>query len=667
MIVDTSESANAKMTMLPTGRVRLSGDSPFGQLYRRALDATIPSMGDLMFDPHVAHAYDNFLVASGAEDGVFVGPGFMDGDFYKWLESAVVANADQHDQDLLDMVDKAARAIAAAQAPDGYLHTKTTIAQNDGKDVARFQDRMNFETYNLGHLMTLASVHHRITGSDALLGTAIKVADYLIELAESDPDTLADSNICPSHYMGAVELYRTTKDDRYRQLAGRLLELHGGKGAKGSDDNQDVLPVREQRAAVGHAVRANYLYAGMADYALETEDDGIVEALEAIWKDLMGTKIYVTGGCGALYDGASPDGGQDYYSVTRTHQAYGRPFQLPQTTAYNESCAGLGLVMWAWRMLALTADGTYADAIERVMYNALPAMIGADGKSYFYINPLRQVSGYTYPLRRSGDLVGSALPASDDRPRQEFMKGSFCCPPNIARVLAEFPSYVYAQRGSDLWVHQYIESSAEFTIDGAEIVVTQETRYPAEGEVLIRVKAQQPTQATIRVRIPQWATGHGVTVNGEAAHELEKGYVVTKGIWSDDVVEVKFDMKPELLAAHHFVEEATGQVCVARGPVVYCVESADLPEGIGVESVALDPETQWSESEGSGIFEGHVLLSAKNGKKLVDQVPGGDLYARFDPSPPARLDVRLVPYALWANRGPGEMSVWLNTHAGAAA
>ncbi|GAA5013824.1 glycoside hydrolase family 127 protein [Actinopolymorpha pittospori] len=658
MLTDTSASPYAQMTSMAPGSCRITGTSPLAVLRDRALRVTIPTMGRIMFDPSVAHAYQNFLVAAGDVPGKHDGPPFMDGDLYKWLEAATVMATETGDEELSGFLAEAADAISRAQRPDGYVHTRTIIAQRQGSEARPLERRLDFETYNFGHLMTLACVHHRATGEDAYLQLAIRVAGYLTDVAKEHPELLSDCNICPSHYMGVVELYRTTRDPAFLELAGRLLDLHGGKGYEGSDDNQDVRPVRDQRQAVGHSVRANYLYAGMADYALETGEGELVAALTSIWEDLVTRKLYVTGGCGALYDGASPDAAQDHRAPTRVHQAYGRAYQLPNTTAYNESCASLGLVMWAWRMLALTGESRYADEIERVLYNALPAMIGADGKTYFYTNPLRQVRDLPIPLRRAGNPLDSVPPPSQERVRQEYMTACFCCPPNVARFIAEIPYYTYSRNETDLWVHQFVSGRTSTTVGGVPVVVEQETEFPVAGRSVIRVSAEVPARGVVRVRIPGWADQTVVTVDGVTVERIEMGYAVIDWEWRQNTIRVEIPMRARLTVAHHFLEEATNQVCVVRGPVVYCVESADLPADVGVESLAIPASITWTEERGTDIFTGHVLLRGA-AARLPDQVPADRLYGELNQADPTALDIRLVPYARWGNRGPGEMSVWL--------
>lgn len=660
MFTATASSPHAVTSALPPGSVRLRGDGPLARLRRDALGATIPSMGEILFSDR-AHAYRNFLVAAGEAEGDFVGPPFTDGDFYKWLEAAVVVDAEDGADELGEQIERAIVAIAAAQEPDGYLQTKTRIRRRSDAGYERFHRARDFETYNHGHLMTLAALRHRLTGDRRLLDVAIRAADFLIETAADSPESLARCNICPSHYMGAVELHRETGDARYLALAERLLDLHGGKGADGTDDNQDVVPVAEQRAAVGHAVRANYLYAGMADVALETGDARLGEALEAIWSDLVGSKIAITGGCGALYDGASPDAGLNYDRITRTHQAYGRPYQQPQVTAYHESCASLGLMFWAWRMLSLTGRGEFADEIERVLFNALPAMIGADATTYFYTNPLRQVRDLPFPMRRPGDVPDTVPPPSHERSRQAFMKGSFCCPPNLARVLAELPYYLASTDRDGLSIHQFVEGDISAVVDGVAVDLAIESTYPAGSRVSIRVRAEAPVTASIRVRVPGWAPHARVGVAGVEHTERDRGYAVIRREWHDDeiVLDLSADIAPRLMTSHPLVEETTAQVAVMRGPVVYCVESADLPAGIGIDRLALPDDVAWEETEGDAVgIDGHVVLRTV-GYAMPDGRADAALYRPLATEQPEAVPVTFVPYARWANRGPGEMTVWM--------
>ena len=355
MLTDTSASPYALATSVAPGAVTLA-DGPWLRLHERTADVTVRAIGAQLHDPSVGHAYENFRIAAGDTAGEHAGPPFMDGDLYKWLEAAAALQAGHHDDDRAAWIAEAVDVIGRAQRADGYVHTQTLIA-NRSRRLARagtgaepeepHEDRLNFETYNLGHLMTAGVVLHRATGDDSLLALGRKAADYIHHLWRDRTDLLARSAICPSHYMGVVELYRATRDERYLALAEALLDIRD-RVEGGGDDNQDRVPLREQRVIAGHAVRANYLYAGAADVVAETGDAELLAVLEGLWRDLVATKLSITGGCGALYDGASPDGFPDQPQITRVHQAYGRPYQLPSTTAHNESCATPSRRRSAW-------------------------------------------------------------------------------------------------------------------------------------------------------------------------------------------------------------------------------------------------------------------------------------------------------------------------------
>src|SRR5262245_11026009 len=346
--------------------------------------ATVPALGRIMEGTEHSQFLHNFVIAAGRAKGRHRGPPWNDGDLYKWLEAAAAVYAITRDPALDRRMDEVIRVVAQAQRADGYLHTPVLIRIRNGDRAARpFEDRLDFEVYNLGHLFTAACVHHRATGKKELLAVATKAADFLAEAFRKPTPRLARNAVCPSHYMGAVELYRTTRDPKHLRLARTFLALRD-LAEGGGDDNQDRLPLRKQTEAVGHAVRANYLYAGVADVVAETGDTALLDVLKKVWQSVVSRKLYVTGGCGALYDGASPDGSKDQKRITRVHQAYGRDYQLPNSTAHNETCAAVGLALWAWRMLQLTGEAGYADTLELALYNAVLAGVSLDGKRFFY-------------------------------------------------------------------------------------------------------------------------------------------------------------------------------------------------------------------------------------------------------------------------------------------
>ncbi|MFO0808225.1 MAG: glycoside hydrolase family 127 protein [Gemmataceae bacterium] len=600
----------------------------------RTRDATVPQLARLMGGTEPSQYLVNFRVAAGTVEGRHRGAPFNDGDFYKWLEAATVVGVP---------VDDAVAAIRQAQRPDGYLHTRVQIRAKQGEDVAAFRDPLQFEAYNLGHLMTAACVRFRLTGRDDLLDAAKKAADFL----DRQPPTpqFARCAICPAHYMGLVELYRTTREPRYLALAKRLIDLRD-RVPDGTDDNQDRIPFRKQTKAMGHAVRANYLYAGAADLYAETGDATLLAPLTAIWDDLTATKLAITGGCGALFDGASPDGSKDQKTIGRTHQAYGRDYQLPNATAHNETCASIGLALWAWRMLAITGDAKYADVLELVLLNAIPAGLSEDGTRFFYTNTLRQLDRMPTDLRWS-------------RARQTYF-GSFCCPPNVARTLAETHTYAYGVSDRGLWVHLYGSSEVATAVGGTAVRLTQTTDYPWDGRVRIKVGVAPATAFALRLRVPGWAGGATLAVNGRPLPAPEAGrYAVLDRTWLDgDEVTLTLPMAAKLIESHPLVEETRNHVAVKRGPLVYCLESADLPKGVSLQDVAVPAGFTWTPAFDAKLLGGVATLAGR-----VEARPtkpwGRELYREATPAAATPADVRLVPYFAWANRGPSEMSVWL--------
>jgi len=630
-------------------------------LWRKRLQAcqsgTLAALGKIMLnadpsDPGPSQYLQNFRIAAGMAEGRHRGASFNDGDFYKWLEAVAamyaVTKDSQLDRPPLDRtMDEAIEAIAKAQRSDGYLQTDVIIGGRQGdKAIQPFAVPTKFEAYNLGHLLTAACVHYRATGKNSLLDVACKAANYLDSLVEHPTPQLARCAICPSHYMGTIELYRTTGDKRYLRLAAKLIDLRD-LVPDGTDDNQDRIPFRRQREAMGHAVRANYLYAGAADVYAETGDQTLLTALTAIWDDVVHKKMYVTGACGALFDGASPDGSKEQSQIGRVHQAYGRDYQLPNSTAHNETCAAIGNVLWNWRMLEITGDAKYADVLELALYNAVLAGVSIDGRSFFYTNTLRQLDTMPVDLRWS-------------RTRQGYYS-SFCCPPNVARTIAECSNYAYSKTEHGIAVNLYGASTLETTVNGEKLKLAQETDYPWDGTVKITVQAAPKDACTIAVRIPGWSKEASLTVAGEPIKDVLKPgtYFEISRHWAPaTVVELHLPMPARLLEAHPLIEEARNQVAIQRGPIVYCVESTDLSEGIRLSDVVVPASIEWSSEYNPMLLCGVVTLS---GSALAVTEPkwSSQLYRELPAQATRKIDLKLIPYFAWGNRGKSEMSVWL--------
>jgi uncharacterized protein len=603
-------------------------------------------MSRLMQDTQRIRFLGNFEVAAGLVEGTHRGAKWNDGDFYKWFESAAATYAASHDPALDAEMDRIIALIARTQDSDGYIHTDVQIRRRAGEDIKRFSNLMDFEMYNMGHLMTAACVHHHATGKSNLLAVARKAADFLaIQFENPTPET-ARHGICPSHLMGLVELHRTTRDRRYLDLAVKLLAMRD-LVPNGDDDNQDRIPLKQQRHIVGHAVRATYLYAGAADIYAETGDESLLPVLQSAWNDLVSHKLYITGGCGALFDGASPDGSPDQESITRVHQSFGRNYQLPQTTAHNETCAAIGSIFWNWRMLQITAEAKFADLVEQTLYNSVLAGVSLDGMSFFYTNTLRQLNPMPVDLRWNR--------------RREKFTGCFCCPPNVVRTVAESATYAYLKSDRNLWVTLYGANTLETELNkGGKLKLRQEANYPWDGLIRLTVEAAPVDSFTLWLRIPAWAKDATLRINHEKidATLVPGTFCPINRSWSaGDIVELNLPMPVRLIESHPYVEETRNQVAIARGPIVYCLESVDLPSGVRVLDVHLSQNTDLAPATdnrlpGITVLKGHALA-------VATEPWSGNLYRELAPARPRDIEIQMVPYFAYDNRGESEMTVWV--------
>ena len=656
-LVNTAGSRHAVLEGTDMGDVKWTTGF-WADEFRVCKDSMIPHLWRTYHDKHVSGAFENFEIAAGLDTGSHAGPPFHDGDFYKLLEGMAAVYAVTRDKHLDTLMDQAIAVIAKCQKPNGYLHTPVLIEErkHPGKTTA-FEDRLNFETYNLGHLMTAACVHYRATGKTTLLQVAIKAADYLAAFYQRSTPQLARNAICPSHYMGVVELYRTTHNPVYLELAKNLIDIRGLVD-NGTDDNQDRVPFRSQVTAMGHAVRANYLYAGVADIVAETGDDSLWRCLDAIWKDVTDRKMYITGGCGALYDGVSPDAtSYNPAQIQEIHQAYGRDYQLPNTTAHNETCANIGNMLWNWRMLLASGQAQYADVLEQALYNSVLSGVSLDGNRYFYTNPLRASRAFPSTLRWAGGRV-------------EYITLSNCCPPNLARTIAEVADYAYSTNKQGLWVNLYGGNTLKTHLSGGDIRLDQETDYPWDGKVVLTIREAPASAFSVFLRIPGWCRGASISVNGQilagaagedghpgAASATAGTYAEIRRRWkAGDVITLNLPMSAVLVEANELVEETRGQVAVRRGPVVYCLESPDLPAGESVADVEL-PATV--DLRPVAMTIDHRRLMALDGKALLLPAGNGHLYRELSREPAREIPVRLIPYYAWANRGESDMTVWM--------
>jgi DUF1680 family protein len=586
---------------------------------------------------------DNFIRAAQVLRGQLTDPNpklpaypFDDSDVYKVIEGASYTLSVHPDPKLDAYVDGLIAKIGAAQEKDGYLYTARTINPAKphpwaGPERWSLEKVDSHELYNLGHLYEAAVAHYQATGKKTLLDIATRTADLLV--ATFGPGKQA---IWPGHEiteMGLVKLYRATGKQAYLDLAKFLLDVRkpDSPGRRAPSYNQSQAAPVDQTEAVGHAVRAVYMYSGMADVAAMTGDSAYLKAIDAIWQDVVGKKLYVTGGIGATGSG----------------EAFGGPFELPNMTAYCETCAAVGNDFWNERLFLLHADAKYVDVLERTLYNGLLSGVALDGKTFFYPNPLE----------------------SRGQHQRQAWFGVACCPSNITRFMVSLPGYLYAKQGQTIFVNLYASGTADVTLgDGRKVTLTQETRYPWDGHVRITVAPQQRGSFTIKVRIPGWARNEpvagdlyrfldssneavGLRVAGTAVPvAVQNGYVSLTRTWqAGDVIDLAMPMPVRRIVANDQVGADRGRVALQRGPIVYAAEWPDNPEGhvrnlALPDSHALTTEFRPDLLNGVQVIRGQAISASKDAS-------GGTVER---PQP-----FMAIPYYAWANRGKGEMTVWL--------
>ena len=656
-LTDMSRSQQAKMQNLPMGATQWTGGF-WGDRFNMLSTTGIWSMWDTWNTPyetmdalglHGSHGFANFQVAAGTVKGKHHGPPFHDGDMYKWLEACAAVYAVTKDAKIDSLMDKFIEQVALAQRADGYIHTPVVIAERNagidshaltenaagieiGKDQKHaFASRLNFETYNLGHLITAGIIHKRATGKTTLFECGKKAADFLYNFLTNDAAELSRNAICPSHYMGAAEMYRETGDEKYLTLAKGLIAIRDSV-TNGEDHNQDRHKFRDQYEAMGHAVRANYLYAGVADLYAETGEAQLMKNLSAIWDDIVNHKIYIMGGCGA--DGTT----YNQPSIQQIHQAYGRQFQLPQEAAHNEICAQIGMMLFSWRMFQTTCDPKYIDNIENELYNGILSGISLDGKDFFYTEALRRTKEFPYTMRWP-------------KHRQRYIT-CFCCPPNTLRTLCEAQEYAYSIKGDTLWVNLYGQNA----LKTKDLEIEQVTNYPWDGHITLTIKKAK-TLKSIRMHIPDWSTGMQMKLNGQPilAEDLRLPRKWKKG----DVVELDLPMRPRLMEANPLVEEAKNEIAVMRGPIVYCLEGQDIQGGYRINDIAIPTDVQFKETKIT--MNGHEMIALEAEVPVVNQDfwRNDELYRELRPAKGLKTKIRLIPYYAWDNRGIQDMSLWL--------
>ena len=630
VVVDTTNSPHAMLQPVPITAVTLTDN-----FWRRRRETTRTVTLRTQYR-HLEDTgrIDNFRRAAGKLDVPFQGIYFNDSDVYKWLEAAAWALAGIDDAELAGYVETTITAIEEAQGADGYLNTYF-VYERESERWTNLRDL--HELYCAGHLFQAAVAHYRATGTTRLLHVACRFADLICEVFGTGDHQKRGTPGHPEIEMGLVELARATGEQRYLAQAAFFLDTRGHGVIGGSAYHQDHTPFREADRLTGHAVRALYLSAGATDILAETGEGDLRNALERLWQRMVTRQVYITGGLGARHQG----------------EAVGADYELPNARAYAETCAGIANAMWAWRMLQLDGDPIYAEMMERALYNAALPGISLDGTAYFYVNPLAS--------------DGRSDPGGTVVQRQPWF-GCACCPPNIARTLAQMPGYLYGVSDDTLWLHTYAANEAEIALPGGQVVkVIQRTLYPWSGQITLEVLT--PGDYAIAVRIPAWcAAGDNlspptVSVNGTTCpgDVMPGSYVHVSRTWAvGDALCIQLPMPIHRTEAHPWTLENTGRIALMRGPLLYCLEATDHPD-VDLRDIVLPSGAQLTSTFRKDLLGGVQIVEGEGFIAPTEPAWQDTLYRPAENVPPAFDPLRLtaVPYFVWGNRAPGAMQIWL--------
>jgi len=645
-IINNSKSPYVKLKSIDMGEC-IWTDGFWAEKFQVAKESMIPYMGEVLCGD-VGHALNNFKIAAGEKHGEHQGMRWHDGDFYKYMEAMSYIYAQTKDPKILAQLDEYIRIIGKAQMEDGYLQTQ--IQLNDKVD--RYENRKYHEMYNTGHFLTSACIHYRMTGQTNFLDMAVKHADLLYTLFMPEDRHYARFGFNQTQIMGLVELYRTVGDVRYLKLAEKFINNRGKYGIEETPETQgypvgdmvqEFTPLRKSDEAVGHAVLALYYYAGAADVYAETGEKALIDALDKLWYNVTEQKMYVTGAVGQTHYGASSN-------RQMIEEGFIDSYMMPNMTAYNETCANICNSMFSKRMLDIHGESKYADIMELVVFNSGLSGISLSGKEYYYANPLRVING-----SRDYDKMNTEFPV-----RQHYLD-CFCCPPNLVRTVCKLSGWAYSKSNNGIAVNLYGGNKLSTKLlDGSELQLKQVTNYPWEGRVEISIEKCKKDAFDMMLRIPRWAAGTTVKVNGQDADvavEAGKFATISRQWKKGDVITIDMPMDVKFVEGNTRIEEVRNQVALQRGPVVYCVESPDLPEGTKITDVYLKSSTPIEAEYKSDLLDGVTVL--KTDLLIRTNNNNETMYQAVKKPEFKTLKTQLVPNYSWSNRGQAEMSVFL--------
>ena len=627
-------------------------DKFWGHYLEVVRDQVIPyqweALNDRIPGASPSHAIENFKIAAGETEGEYYGMVFQDSDVAKWLEAVAFSLENHKNEELERTADEVIALLGRAQGEDGYLNTYYTVKEPN-KRWTNVRD--NHELYCAGHLIEAAVAYFKATGKREFLDIMSRYADYIDTVFGPEKEKLKGY---PGHQeieLALVKLYDVTNNEKYLNLSKYFIDERGKQPhyfdieKKNREDerpfwfNNDYAyhqahqPVREQDKAVGHAVRATYMYTAMADLAAKIGDEELKKASERLWENVTQKQMYVTGGIGSMVFG----------------EAFSFDYDLPNDLSYTETCASIALVFWANRMLNLEANSKYADVMETALYNGTISGMDLDGKKFFYVNPL--------------EVLPEASEKRNDKKHVKAVRqpwfGCACCPPNSARLIASIGHYIYSQKEKELFVHLYMGNETTVEVDGTQVQVIQKTDYPWDGNVSIQINPEKEQVFTLALRIPDWAKGATVKINGEGFDHIpliKNGYVYINRNWkAEDTVELVFPMVIERIQSNPQVRQNVGKVALQRGPIVYCLEQVDNDENL--HGFFLPRDAELTAEFVPDLLDGVVVISGE-----AERIVEADWNSLYRPVSDQTIPVQIkaVPYYAWCNREPGEMIVWIN-------
>lgn len=627
-IENLNRSPHAKLRNIPVRAVTIR-DGFWSPRRKTNVTKSIPSMHDLL---EANGRMNNFRRLAGKSHAPQHGPVFSDSDVYKWAEAAGFALQSGDLAGVRSTIDALIDDVIAVQEPGGYLNTYY-VESNQGLRMLPETQTTGHELYNMGHFLQGAIAFYRGTGDRRMLNAGIRFVDeFLLPNYGPAPKQPIVSGH-PEIEMGLIELYRLTGDKRQLDLAGYILQ---GDGRVQLPESRTIYmysgtPFTKRTKLEGHAVRAMYACCGATDYYLETGDAAYWKTLQTLWNDLIQHQMYISGGVGARSDG----------------EAFGNAYELPNATAYGESCAAIGNMMWNWRMLAATGEAKFTDVIERALYNGINSGMSLDGTLYCYRNPL------------------AFDPATGDKIRNPWYDVT-CCPPNLERILASLPGYFYGTSRDGVYLHLYDNADLDWHLeDGTGLKISQTTNYPWEGDVEVKVAPARASDFVVNLRIPGWAEGAAVEVNGKSVSGAKPGeYLPLSRRWTaGDTIRLRMEMPVQVLQSSRYIAENSGRVAVQRGPLLYCLEGADQPEGATVSDLAVvlgkNPGGEFHPERRPDMLGGITVLRHEGG--ALESSSGAPLYARYRGAThkTRRVPLTFIPYYAWANRAATSMQVWM--------